>query len=320
MGTRTRRTSRVAVATAAVAAVFVAAEPALASEMITRNASKVVLKVDAKNRAVLYYTQSGYRKHPAIWGAVNARPSSAYPTPQVHFRLDYSGGYMKLGFPLWKTIKNACRPYDGPALPLFVTGCKAADGSYWAVQRWQRMLPALGYTPWTSTQRTWEFHVSHWTGALPELELYADWAYSTRLHHVFGRLTYRGAGVHGYTATSTGSPTDSYGRNVYLDTYNSRYGAGWKRENGFLTHRTAGNFCYLFFARRSWYDGTTRPPGNGKYYRGTVMGPGVTPIVRDVVAGLPAYDANDPDLVAHEIAMNDLGDQFAATDTKCHQH
>jgi hypothetical protein len=313
----------VAVALAAVVALLCAAEPALASKMITRNASKVVLKVDAKNRAVLYYTQAGHRKHPAIWGAVNARPSSMYPTPQVDFKMDYSGGFMKLGFPLWKTIKNTCRPYDGPALPLFVTGCRSANGSLWAVQRWQRMLPALGYSPWTSTQRAYELHLSHWTGPLPVLELHADWAYSTHLHHMFGRLTYRDAGVHGWGSTSYGSPTDGYGRNIYVDTYNSRYGSGWKRENAFLAHRSGGNFCYLFFARPSYYDSTTRPPGNGQLYRGTVMGPGVTPIVRDSVGGLPAYSASNPDDVSLEDAMNALGDVLAQNDVSaspCTQH
>ena len=51
--------------------------------------------------------------------------------------------------------------------------------------------------------------------------------------------TYQGQPVYGFENTGSGNPTDSYGRNVYLDTFNSRYGSGWKRENGFLSHRFA---------------------------------------------------------------------------------
>ena len=134
---------------------------------------------------------------------------------------------------------------------------------------------------------------------------------------------YKGYPVHGYTATSTGSPTDSYGRNVYLDTRNSRYGDGWRRENGFLTHKYGGNFCYLFFARKSYYDSTTRPPGQGDLYRATVMGPGVTPIVRAYAIGRPNWTGS-ADQIAHEDAMNALGDIFAAQEADpargCNQH
>ena len=36
--------------------------------------------------------------------------------------------------------------------------CKAPDGSYWALQSWQRMLPNLGYAPWKKLQRARELH------------------------------------------------------------------------------------------------------------------------------------------------------------------
>jgi len=41
-------------------------------------------------------------------------------------------------------------------------------------------------------------------------------------------------------------PLDSYGRNVFVDTFGSAYGPGWKRENSFLTHGPGGAFCYGF--------------------------------------------------------------------------
>lgn len=302
-----------AVASLTLVATF-AATPASASEIITRNARNISLKVDGKGHAVISYTRGAKRYHPVVWGAVNGRVPQK-DRKQVMFRKDYSGGYMRLGYPLWKTIKNRCRPYDGPKLSRFVVGCKAPDGSYWALQRWQRRLPNLGYKPWTKAQKVRELHVSHWTGALAKLELHADWAYSTNFHHIFGRMTYRGVGVYGFGATRTGSPTDDYGRNVYLDTWNSRYSDGWRRENAFLTHRRAGNFCYLFFARKSYYDSSTRPSGNGKSYRLTAIGPGVTPDVTARTRGLPNFDENNPDQVDLEARMDVLNRQLAVDDT-----
>ena len=102
-----------------------------------------------------------------------------------------------------------------------------------------------------------------------------DWAYR-RFHHLYGTLTHGGRPVHGFRSTSRGAPLDTYGRNVYVDTLNSAYGAGWKRENSFLAHKPHGNFCYGFFPGQANGD---RPAGRGEAYRATVVGPGVTPDV-----------------------------------------
>ena len=63
-------------------------------------------------------------------------------------------------------MRNACRPYDGPELQWLVTACKAPDGSYWAVQAWQRMLPNYGLAP-TPKQAVWELRLSHWKARSP---------------------------------------------------------------------------------------------------------------------------------------------------------
>ena len=63
-----------------------------------------------------------------------------------------------------------------------------------------------------------------------------DWVYR-HYDHLYGWLKYKDKGVYGFSATKYGSPLDKWGRNVFVDTYDSRYGRGWKRENGFLTHR-----------------------------------------------------------------------------------
>jgi hypothetical protein len=128
-----------------------------------------------------------------------------------------------------------------------------------------------------------ELSASHWSGELPKLEVWLDYKYA-KWQHLFGRLTYNGQGVYGFKATSRGNPLDSHGRNLYLDTLNSHYGGGWRRENSFLTHNPTGAFCYGFFPHKG-------APGVGERYRLSVQGPGVTPIVSWEGDALPGYDA-----------------------------
>ncbi len=195
----------------------------------------------------------------------------------MEFKIDYSGGWGTFHKPIWKTMKNRL-----PAVrrarrcPGCVKACKAPDGSYWALQVWQRMLPNLGMTPWRTSQKAWELHISHWSGELPVVEMYLDWIYSQKFHHLFGRFTYKGVPVHGFKATSERQPARHYGRNIYVDTYNSAYGKGWKRENSFLMHNPRGNFCYGFYMhdRYPGYPrGPKRPKGHGSKYRWTIDGP-----------------------------------------------
>lgn len=300
--------------------ILIAAETAAASEIIGRNARDVRLRVNAEGVALVTWRDpSGFRKVLA-WGAVNARhPTTA--VKQVRFRLDYSGGLRSFGDGYWRRFRDASQPYDGPSLPWLVLARKAPDGSYWALQKWQRMLPNWGYKPWTSLQRAWELRLSHWTGDVPKLELWTDWIGGGAAHHLYGRYTYLGQPVYGFSNTSSGVPLDSYGRNVYVDTYNSAYGSGWKRENSFLTHRPNGNFCYGFWKHRG-YDGRVRPKAHGAKYRATVIGPGVTPDVNWQGPGLPPYDSSNPDHVAYENAMNALGDSLIAgdPDDPCTKH
>jgi hypothetical protein len=148
------------------------------------------------------------------------------------------------------------------------------DGSFWAVQKWQRMLPNYGM-PANARQSAWELRLSHWNTDLPMLDIHLDWIYHQHFEHLWGIFSYLDQGVYGFGNTLYGNPTDSWGRNIYVDTFNSRYGVGWKRENSFLTHNPSGGFCYGFFSHSA--SGTTRPPGNGSKYRATVIGPGVTP-------------------------------------------
>jgi hypothetical protein len=246
-----------------------AATPAFGSAIIGRNVARPTLSIDRQGRAHVAYSSGGRRTALVASGAINARTPSR-STPQVKFRIRYGVGG-----------GGACLPYDGPSLAWLVKACKAPDGSYWALQRWQRLKPNYG-----GTQGLWELHLSHWSGPLAQLVIYQNWA-SRRYRHLFGRLTYRGRGVYGFNATGAGAPLDSYGRNIYVDTYESAYGRGWRRENSFLTHHrghTLGDFCYGFFPHSG------HPAGKGTRYRATVEGPGVTPDVMWAADDLGAFD------------------------------
>lgn len=287
-----------------LAALAVVAVPstASASELIDRNAADVSLKVAKNGQALLSYNARGKRWNVLAWGAVNA----LHPTPsrrQVEFELDYSGGYGTYKRDVWKTFKNACSAYDGPELKWMIAGCKAADGSYWVVQSWQRMLPNYGLAA-SPKQSVWELRLSHFSGELPVLTVHLNWAYR-KFHHLFGSFTYRGRPVYGFKSTSTGVPLDTFGRNLYVDTFNSAYGKGWKRENSFLMHRGTGKFCYGFYRHGS------RPEGDGERYRATIIGPGVLPDIYWEADALGGYDQ------AFDLSMHATQKQFLAGDGLC---
>ena len=235
------------------------------------------------------------------WGAENAIAPTR-TRQQVAFKLDYAGGWGKYHRDYWRTFKNSCGAYDGPKLAWFVMGCTASDGSYWALQAWQRMLPNYGVTA-SSSQSVWELRLSHWTGELPVLTIGTDWAWH-QWDHMFGTFTYNGSPVFGYKATPGGNPLDTFGRNIYVDTFDSVYGKGWMRENSFLTHTNTGAFCYSVNPHGS------HPAGKGTRYRATVEGPGVTPDVMWQGNSPGQYD-RDADLVANE-QIAELGD------SQCH--
>jgi hypothetical protein len=269
---------------------------ASASELIDRNASRVTLAVSQDGKALITYRAQGKLHRVLGWGAINAiEPTRS--RPQVKLKLDYSGGWGTFRRPVWKTFKNACRPYDGPALKWFVTGCLAPDGSYWALQSWQRMLPNYGLDP-APQQAVWELRLSHWSGDLPVLEVSTNWAYR-RFDHIFGRFTYLGSPVFGFRATPAGVPLDTFGRNLYVDTFNSAYGKGWKRENSFLMHTGSGAFCYGFFKHGK------RPAGKGQRYRATIIGPGLTPDIFWESAAPGTY-SRELDAIAND-AIRELG-------------
>lgn len=305
-------------ATGLLAAAGAVVGPARASEALSdTNVRSVTLAVDAKGEALVAYTRaSGSVRHVLVWGAINSNPAvEPGLIGQVRFRKDYAGGwgaYRNARY--WKTFRDACRPYDGPALPYFVAGCNAPDGTYWALQSWQRSLPLLGFDAWRPEQLAVETHISHWSGELPKLEAYAHWTYGGQWQGVFGRLTYLGEPVHGFASTVDGNPRDRYGRNVYIDTLNSVYGPGWRREAGILVHSPHGTFCHSFVPQRpfaGYPSQATRPAAPGERYRLTVMGPGVTPVLETEVPGLAAADRTSAGSIAQ------VWDRLMTGDARC---
>src|SRR5262249_30745927 len=143
----------------AIAAMLVIGD-ARASDLLDVNATDIKLEVHGK-RALVEYRANGKARHVLVWGAVNARTPNA-SRPQVRFKRDYSGGFRFEHRAVWKTFVDECRPYDGPPLAYLLTACKAPDGSYWALQSWQRNLPHRGRDPWKGDQKAWELRVSHW--------------------------------------------------------------------------------------------------------------------------------------------------------------
>ncbi|MFL5928859.1 MAG: hypothetical protein ACJ77E_18155, partial [Gaiellaceae bacterium] len=255
---------------AVVLVAAVATATASASQLIDRDAAGVKLAVNDKGEALLTYSAQGKLKHVLAWGAVNGI-APTHARAQVAFDLDYAGGWGKYHRDYYKTFGARCGAYDGPVLHWLVTACTAADGSYWAVQKWQRMLPNYGLTP-NAQSGVWELRLSVWSGPIAQLAISTDWSWH-QWDHLYGTYTYNGKPTFGFKSKASGDPLDSFGRNVYVDTLDSAYGAGWKRENSFLVHNPTGVFCYSVNPHGA------RPAGKGARYRATVIGPGVTPDV-----------------------------------------
>jgi hypothetical protein len=303
-------------ATAVVA--LLVAGPASASDRLAFDVTNPRLAVSKDGKtALVTYAGGGAVKHVLVWGAVNALPPSQ-GVPQVRFKLDYSGGWGSRRKLVWKTFGNACKPYDGVPLEQLVAACKAPDGSYWALQQWQPGLPHRGFPPWKADQTAWELDVSHWTGRPAELEVHADWAFGTA-HDLFGRLMYAGQPVHGFSTTKGGAPGDRYGRSLFIDTLDSAYGPGWKRETSIVFRNPTGAFCYSFWPTNdvALPGRPARPAGNGRAYRIEVVGPGVTPNLVAELQDPGEYDPSDSKKVAYEREMNARLLQLAQGDRYC---
>jgi hypothetical protein len=252
----------------AVIALLVTVSPASAAEIVDRNVTSPQLRVNANGDvALVLYRVHGKLHHVLYWGARNWADK---------FSRDYSGGW-KSKIADWKSFPNDCKPYTGPAITLVIASCDASDGSHWALQSWARLWNNYG-----GDTAPVELYISHWTGDIGDLTVQTDWGYHGKHEHLWGSFQFHGKPVFGNSWTITGVPTDASGRNVYVD-----YGedGAWKRENSFLTHKGTGGFCYLFGRQGDRATAVEAPA-----YRATVIGPGVSPLVRDEFAPPPPYN------------------------------
>ena len=159
-------------------------------------------------------------------------------------------------------------------------------------------------------------HISHWTGETAQLEAYSDWVYAGRFHEVFGRATYRGQPIYGYRTTKSGNPLDTYGRLIFLDTFNSAYGPGWRRENSFVAHNPSGMFCYGFYPYSSYGELSAAALGEAGRQRQAVpphaLRPGRHARRRDVRRRPPRLRPEEPLLFDWETEMTSKVKDMAA--------
>lgn len=263
------------------------------------------LAVDASGVALVTYTTPDGRERRVL---VEGEADASLPgTPQRRLRLAYRAERRAAAH------VDACRPYDGSPLVHLVAACTAPDGSHWALQRWQRVLPLRGVEPFRPEHLHAELRVSHWTGPLAQLEVYPNWTYGGTLQGLFGRLTYRGVPLFG-TRTPSASRRDEHARYVYIDTLDSAYGPGWRREAAKVTHVNNGGFCYSFapIPPPPGYPGTMPTvPGVGERHRVTVVGPGLTPDVQWEGAALGPFDPGADE------RLNRVFDALLAGDRAC---
>jgi hypothetical protein len=295
-----------ALTTVLIALVLLGASQADASQRVGLvDASQVVLRVDDRGAAlILFTTPAGLSRRVVASGGIEA----ALPgNPQPKLDFDYAGGRNTWSF------RDQCRDYDGPPLAHLVTACRAPDGSYWALQRWQRVQPLRGVRPFRPEHSSSELRISHWSGALGQLEVSPNWTYGGTMQGLFGRLTYRGVPQFG-VRTPSASRSDAHARYVYIDTFNSPYGPGWKREAAKVTHTGTGGFCYSFAPippPPGYPNEMPKVPGIGELHRVTVVGPGLTPDIQWVGEGLGSFDP------AADEWFNAAFDRLLAGDRPC---
>jgi hypothetical protein len=185
-----------------------------ASVTVTSGAfSGARLAVDSKGLAEVSWVQSGSKQ-------VLFVP----PTGEVFHGGSLSG-------------RDVSRP-DGLALPMTLTVRRTADGSRWALQRWQR------------PGRPDELHLAHWRGAPTKLTL------SVSANAIQGRATFAGQPVAVYSSTPAGKRQRVY---IYLDCFGCGR-PGWTQMIGVAPVRGA------FKVRM-------RPSWKGSRYRAELAGP-----------------------------------------------
>ena len=246
---------------------------ACASYLLTRNATNIALQVNGRETAkISFRAPSGARKSVLLWGAVNTQGVGPH---HLDFRIDRSGGWSSGRVNPRRPFRDRCAAYDGADSIPFLTApiCKAPDGSYWAVQKYQYTGGPMNDGGLVGSPKfPWQVRVSHWTGSIARIDVGSDWTYAHRYHHIFGRVLYHGANPFGGSARVNGACTSRLCRNISIDTLDSDFGSGWRRASSILVNAPNGQWCFAFVNRGG---GTGRSRVNK--YRVYLSGPGVSP-------------------------------------------
>ena len=244
------RVRRLFLTAAACAAVI--APSAEASQLVDRNASGIVLAVNARGEALLTYRAEGRVKHVLAWGGINAI-APARGAQQQHFWLDYAGGWGKYHRTYWRGISEPLPPLFGPAARPIGRGLHRARRFVLGRSRRGSALPNFG-----GMRAPWGWVAFPLTGALAVLTVKQDWA-RRRWDHSHGSLRYAGRPVYGFHTSVDGRPLDRFGRLIYVDTFDSRH---TERDGAARTACDASRFGDLLLrvhaARRSLRPGRGR--------------------------------------------------------------
>lgn len=265
----------VAIVCAWALATIVAVGPRSAegSMLVDRDTTSPRLAVDANGNALVTYRARGATRRFLAWGAINS---------DLRFSIDRTGGTnSRRANP--RSFASACGPYTGPQLMYVKAACTAPDGSHWVLQEWMRIIKVGG------NKGPRELRLSHFTGQPAVLSIATDWSWNGRYRHMYGTYTYEGRGVYGNAWRSDGYVLDGLGRNIMIDSFDSDFGSGWRRVNGFLSNAPYGEFCYGFTPK-----GNIQQTGRSasEWYFASTAGPGVSPDVFLMFRGqLVAYDA-----------------------------
>ena len=166
-----------------------------------------------------------------------------------------------------------------PDVPLAITEQVLPDGTHAALQRVRRVGQ---YGRFGAS----ELRVSRWSGGPTRLRLTGEWGYAGRFPRVCGTATFHGRPFYGGPHTRSGSPLDSFGRNVYIDVLRD---GSWWRIFGVLT-RPRG---YALLIRKPQWRGT-RTGRLSSARTSTATSPPTPSPTRRCPTGPPAASARSP--------------------------
>ena len=220
-----------------------------ASTLLDRNARGVTLKVDCEGPGASSRTRRAGRSGTSSPGARSTRSHRPPASRQVDFKLDYSGGWGTYKKDVWKTLRNTCGPYTGPPLAWRVTRLHGQG-------RHQLGAPVVAADA-PELRRRAECEAGRLGApalALDGAAARADGQHELGLREV--RPPLRDVPLQrARPSTASSRPpaatrSTRFGRNLYVDTFNSAYGPGWKRENSFLMHKGTGHVLLRLLSPR----------------------------------------------------------------------